>query len=68
MQEAAKVSEVLTVEEARGRLRISRNAAYQAIERNEIPNVKIGRRILIPRAAFERLLAGEAPQRAKDVA
>lgn len=54
-----KLPEVLTVEEAQQRLRISRNAAYSAVERGEIPSVKIGRRILIPRAAFERLLRGE---------
>jgi excisionase family DNA binding protein len=54
-------SEILTVEEARQRLRISRNAIYQAIERREVPSVRIGKRILIPRAAFEALLRGEAP-------
>lgn len=60
MSNDKKVPEVLTVDEARERLRISKNAAYAAIDRKEIPSVKIGRRILIPRAAFERLLRGEA--------
>ncbi len=39
-------------------LGISREAAYQAVARNELPSVRIGKRILIPRMALERLLAG----------
>lgn len=48
---------VLTVEEAAKRLKISRPSAYLAIERGEIPVIKIGRRILVPVAALERMLA-----------
>jgi excisionase family DNA binding protein len=48
----------MTVEEAATALGISRAFAYEAVTRNEIPHVRIGRRILIPRAALERLLAG----------
>lgn len=47
---------VLTVEEARRLLRLSRGLMYEALRRNEIPNVRIGRRILIPKAALMRLL------------
>lgn len=47
---------VLTVEEARSRLRISRGLIYEAIRRGEVPSIRIGRRILVPRAALERLL------------
>ena len=47
---------VLTVEEARRLLRLSRGLMYDALRRNEVPNVRIGRRILIPRAALMRLL------------
>jgi len=39
-----------------GRDVISRRAFYNALNRNEIPNRRVGRRILIPRAAFERWL------------
>jgi excisionase family DNA binding protein len=46
----------MTVEEAAVALGISRAFAYEAVTRNEIPHVRIGRRILIPRAALERLL------------
>jgi excisionase family DNA binding protein len=49
---------VLTVDEAAVLLRVSRNTAYEAVKRGEIPAVKIGRRLLIPRAALERLLEG----------
>lgn len=37
---------------------ISRRAFYNALNRNEIPNVRLGRRILIPRNAFFRWLEG----------
>ena len=47
---------VLTVEEARRLLRLSRGLMYQAIRRGEIPSIRVGRRILISRAGLERLL------------
>ncbi len=46
----------MTVEEAASALGISRAFAYEAVTRNEIPHVRIGRRILVPRAALERML------------
>jgi len=48
----------MTVEEAAVALGISRAFAYEAVTRKEIPHIRIGRRILIPRAALERLLGG----------
>jgi excisionase family DNA binding protein len=47
---------VLTVHEVAKILRIGRISAYQAIERGEVPSVRIGRRILVPRVALEDLL------------
>jgi excisionase family DNA binding protein len=47
----------LTVEEAAEVLGISRPTAYEAIQTGEIPHIRIGRRILIPRVALEKLLA-----------
>lgn len=47
---------VLTVEEAGQRLGLSRPSAYQAVKRGEIPIIRIGRRILVPVVAFEKLL------------
>lgn len=46
----------LTVEEAAQRLGISRAFAYEAVNRGDIPHIKIGRRILVPIAALDRLL------------
>ena len=49
---------VVTVNEAALMLRISRGAAYEAVRRKEIPTIRIGRRLLVPLAALERMLAG----------
>ncbi len=46
----------LTVEEAAETLGLSRAFAYDAVRRGEIPSIRIGRRILIPKKALERLL------------
>jgi len=56
--EAQKV--VMTVDETAVYLRISRPQAYLGVKRGEIPFIKVGRRILIPRASLEKLLAGAA--------
>ena len=48
----------LTVQEVANRLGLSRNSAYQGIATGEIPHIKVGKRILIPRIAFERMLEG----------
>ena len=50
----------MTVEEAAVALGISRATAYEAVSRGEIPCIRIGRRILIPKVALNRLLDGEA--------
>lgn len=52
-----KETAVLTVEEVRQQLGLSRNAVYAAIQAREIPSVRIGRRVLVPREAFRRMLA-----------
>ena len=51
---------MVTVGEAAAILRISRGAAYEAVKRSEIPTIRIGRRLLVPTAALERMLAGNA--------
>jgi excisionase family DNA binding protein len=48
--------ETLTVDEAAQMLGISRGSAYKAIHEGSIPTIKIGRRALILREAFLRLL------------
>lgn len=47
----------LTVEEAAQLLGIGRNTAYEAIRRGELPSLRIGRRLVVPRAALEQLLS-----------
>ena len=47
---------VLTVEEAAEVLRIGRSAAYQAVRAGEIPSLRLGRKIRVPRAALMALL------------
>ncbi len=48
----------LSVEEAAARLGLSKAATYEAVQRNEIPYVRIGRRVLIPVKALEAFLEG----------
>ena len=50
---------VKTLSEVASVLRISRGSAYEAAKRGEIPIIRIGRRLLVPSAALERLLAGD---------
>ncbi len=45
-----------TVTEAAKQLGIGRNAAYEAARKGEIPVIRIGKRLLVPRLALERLL------------
>ena len=52
---------VLTIEETGQLLGISRNSAYEAVRRGEIPVIQIGRRLLVPRMAFEELLSSVIP-------
>lgn len=47
---------VLTIEEAAKLLRIGRSAAYEAARRGELPAVRIGRTLRVPRHALEEML------------
>ncbi len=48
--------QTLTVEEVATILGISRNGTYEAIRRGEIPALRLGRRLVVPRQALEQLL------------
>lgn len=48
------------VEEAGRLLGIGRNQAYEAAKRGDFPTIKIGKRLLVPKAALDKMLAGEA--------
>lgn len=47
---------VLTVEEAARVLRIGRSSAYEAARTGELPTVRIGRILRVPRSAIEEML------------
>jgi len=49
---------VFSVEDAQ-LLGISRSFAYEAVQRGGIPSMRIGRRILVPKAALHRFLLAE---------
>lgn len=46
----------ITVDEAAHVLGISRELAYRGVHNGEIPSLRIGRRILVPRERLDRLL------------
>ncbi|WP_245486819.1 helix-turn-helix domain-containing protein [Mesorhizobium sp. M7A.F.Ca.MR.176.00.0.0] len=48
---------VMTVPEAGAKLGLSRNGSYDAAARGEIPTIKIGKLLKVPKAAFERMLS-----------
>ena len=45
-----------TVDEAGRLLGISRNSAYQRAAEGQLPTIRLGRRLLVPKAALDRLL------------
>lgn len=53
-----------SVAEAARRLGIGRNLGYDAARRGELPVVRIGKRLVVPLAALEKLLAGADPKAA----
>ena len=50
---------VLTVTEAAAALGISRAHAYELVARGELPSLRLGRRIVVPRRCLERLVDGD---------
>lgn len=54
----------MTVDEAAAELGISRSSAYAAARRGQLPAIRLNRRIVVPRVAFQRWLeaAGRDPR------
>ncbi len=50
----------LTIPEVARTLGISRNKAYEAARDGQIPTIRIGKRLLVPLVALERMLHGVA--------
>jgi hypothetical protein len=49
--------ETYSVPDAGRRLGLGRNASYDAARRGELPVLRFGRKLVVPRIAFERMLA-----------
>jgi excisionase family DNA binding protein len=54
------VRRTYSIEEVARLLGIGRNAAYEAARRGDFPTIKVGHRIVVPRAPIDRMLGGEA--------
>jgi len=52
----AELPLTLTVEEAGRLLGVSRGVAYEAARRGQLPTIRLGRRLLVPRPKLERML------------
>jgi excisionase family DNA binding protein len=55
--------ETLTVEETASVLGVSRGTTYAQINAGAIRSIRLGKRLLVPRAEIDRLLAGEPARR-----
>lgn len=51
--------EFLTAEEIRTYLRLGRSTIYELLRRGELPHVRFGRAIRVPKAALARYLSKE---------
>jgi excisionase family DNA binding protein len=54
----AELPDVLTVDETMRVLRIGRNNVYDRIRAGTIKSIRLGRRVLVPKAELLRLLGG----------
>jgi excisionase family DNA binding protein len=50
----------VSVDEAAIVLGVSRGTAYDAVERGELPSIRVGRRIRVPTASLARLVGLDA--------
>lgn len=57
---------VLSVREAGALLGLGRGASYAAAKRRELPTLRIGRRIVVPKAALDAMLARVTPGRPEE--
>lgn len=59
LADAGLARQTLTVEEAAQILGIGRTLAFEMARRGELPALRLGRRLVVPRAALEKMLRGE---------
>jgi len=51
-------SRTVKIDQAAEILGISRNGAYAAAKEGSLPTIRIGKRLLVPKAVLDRMLAG----------
>lgn len=51
-----ELPEFLTAEEFFKLMRIGRTAGYEALRRGDFPSIRVGKKILVPRSAIERIV------------
>jgi excisionase family DNA binding protein len=51
----------ISVDEAARILGYSRNTAYEAVKRGQLPVIRLGRKIRVPKVALQRLLDDAMP-------
>jgi excisionase family DNA binding protein len=64
----AMAKETLSVCDAASLLGVGKTTLYEALGRGEVPHVRIGSRVVIPRRVVERLLDGEQSRLNQSVA
>ena len=62
-----QLPDVLSVDDVAKFLRIGRSSVYEAIRRRQIKSMRIGRRILVPKAVLDDLLdVSESEEEARE--
>jgi excisionase family DNA binding protein len=54
----------MTVPEAGAKLGLGRNSSYEAAARGEIPTIRFGKLLKVPKAAFQRMLEQASTKKA----
>lgn len=61
------VGRALKVSEAAAELQVCPVVVYRAIERGDLPSIRLGRLVRIPRSAFEEFLKGSVSAQSVEV-
>lgn len=56
LEEYSNGNDYITVKELQAYLRIGRNKAYDLVNQNDFPKIKIGRNIIIPKEDLKKYL------------
>jgi excisionase family DNA binding protein len=58
---AATARATYSVDEAAAKLGLNRNSAYAGVKAGTIPSIRVGGRLLVPKAMLDRMLGTEDP-------